>query len=198
MKIVGIDEYEDQFLELCMEFYASNDRNREWFNPDAKWSVYNTYHKFPLWTFLLDDNDEFIAMSAIQTHNFPQGCARVLTRTYYNPNVRRQHVSYEKSGKKSDMTPAMYMLKAQTDWAANNGLDHLFFSVEFLRRKATISKLADKIYDKYQQQWYVQENLFQTYPQDSDPASWQVICTNTPTMPMKNISHDEWKKRYDR
>lgn len=198
MKILTLNDYEEQFLDLCLEFYKSNDRNKDWFNPDIKWSVYNTYKQFPLWTFLLDDNDKFIAMSAVQTHKFPQGCARVLTRTYYGPEARRHHMSYEKSGKSSDMTPAMYMLKAQLDWADTQNLPHLFFSVEYLRRKATITKLAEKIQDKYQQRWYVQNNLFQTYPQDSDPASWQVICTNTPTIPMKNISIDEWKQRYDR
>lgn len=194
MKIVGITEYEDQFLELCKEFYNSNDRNRDWFNPDLKWSVRNSYWRFPHWTFLLDDQDQFVAMSAVQTHNFPAGCARILTRTYYAPDYRRKHVRYEHS----EMTPAMYMFKDQIDWAAENQVENLFFSVEYLRRKSTIKKLTEKIKTKYNETWTVLDNLYQTYPVDDDPNSWQVICSNKTSLPMKNISVEQWKKTYDR
>jgi hypothetical protein len=194
MRIVGISEYEDQFLELCRQFYDSNDRNKDWFNPDLKWSIRNTYWRFPHWSFLLDDQDQFIAMSAVQTHNFTDNCARILTRTYYSENARRKHISYETSG----MTPAMYMFKDQLDWTKQAGIDNLFFSVEYMRRKATIKKLTEKIKTKYNETWTVLDNLYQTYPVDDDPDSWQVVCANNPSLPLKNMSVEQWKKIYDR
>ena len=96
MKILTLNNYESEFLQYCKKFYQSNDRNRDWFNPNLKWSIPNRYKKYPLWTFLLEDNNEMIAMSCVQTHMFPKNCARLLTRTYYNNQYRRKNMKYEK------------------------------------------------------------------------------------------------------
>ena len=138
MKIVTLENYEPQFLEYCKQFYASNDRNRDWFNPDLPHSIVNRYKQYPLWTFLVEDDESLIAMSCVQTHFFPEGCARLLTRTYYCPQYRRRHFVYEREAE----TPATRMIGPQLDWAKENKIDNLFFSVEFLRRRATIEQLA--------------------------------------------------------
>ena len=67
MKIVTLQEYKDEFLDHCKEFYKLNDRNKEWFNPSNPGSIPNSYTKYPLWTFLLDDNNDLISLSCVQT-----------------------------------------------------------------------------------------------------------------------------------
>ena len=196
MKILTLENYEPQFLEYCKQFYASNDRNRDWFNPDLPYSVVNRYKQYPLWTFLVEDDESLIAMSCVQTHFFPQGCARLLTRTYYCPQYRRRHFVYEREAE----TPATRMIGTQLDWAKENKIDNLFFSVEFQRRRATIEQLAKKLNNKYNKvsEWKVLDGLYQTYPSDDDPASWQVVCSNQYSLPLKSISIQKWKEKYDR
>jgi hypothetical protein len=72
--------------------------------------------------------------------------------------------------------------------------------VEFQRRRGTLALLAEKLNNKYKKQneWKVLEGLYQTYPQDDDPASWQVICSNNYSLPLKSISIHKWKENYDR
>lgn len=194
MKILNLENYEEEFLNICKKFYNSNDRNREWFNPDLPWSVVNRYKQYPYWTFLLDEDNKFIAMSCIQTHFFPNNCARLLTRTFYNPEVRRSHFAYEINEK----TPAMYMFKDQLAWAYSQRIENLFLSVEYLRRKKSIDKFVSKINDTYNCSWSVLDDLYQTYPKDDDPYSWQVVAANTLNLPLKKITIDKWKDEYDR
>jgi hypothetical protein len=195
MKVVGLDEYKGKFLEQCQLFYNTNDRNKDWFNPSVKHSIPNAYMRYPHWTFLLDSNDIFVAMSCVQTHFFPSKCARVLTRTFYQPEYRRHHLSYEKDGK----TPAMFMLEKQIEWIdKNTDIQTLFFSVEYLRRKSSMQRLANKLNAKYLHNWQVADELYQTYPVD-EKASWQSVCIwdrGGVGLPMNKISVEEWGKMY--
>lgn len=93
----------------------------------------------------------------------------------------------------------MYMLEDQMKYVKNLNIDHLFFSVEYLRRKSSITNLAKKLHGKYNDEWKVLDDLYQTYPQDDDKRSWQVICVlsrTSNTFPLKNLTIDEWKKMY--
>lgn len=195
MKLQTLENYESQFLEYCKQFYASNDRNKDWFNPDLPYSVVNRYKMYPLWTFLTEDDDSLIAMSCVQTHFFPKNCARLLTRTYYHPDYRRRHFVYEKE----DETPATRMIDPQLEWAKQNNIKNLFFSVEFIRRRSSLEQLAKKLNNKYKQNdWKVLDGLYQTYPNDDDLRSWQVVCTNQYSLPLKSISLEKWKETYGR
>jgi hypothetical protein len=195
MKLQTLENYESQFLEYCKQFYASNDRNKDWFNPDLPYSVVNRYKMYPLWTFLTEDDDSLIAMSCVQTHFFPENCARLLTRTYYHPDYRRKHFVYERE----DETPATRMIDPQLEWAKQNNITNLFFSVEFIRRRSSLEQLAKKLNNKYKQNdWKVLDGLYQTYPSDDDLRSWQVVCSNQYSLPLKSISLEKWKETYGR
>jgi len=195
MKILHLDAYEDRFLNYCSEFYTAREKKWDWFDPNLPYSVVNRYKRYPHWSFLVDNNEDLIAFSCVQTHFFPSNCARVLTRTYYHPSHRRGHLAYETNTK----TPAMYMLEDQMKYVKNLNIDHLFFSVEYLRRKSSITNLAKKLHGKYNDEWKVLDDLYQTYPQDDDKRSWQVVCVlsrTSDTFPLKNLTIDEWKKMY--
>ena len=95
MKILTLENYEpnswnivNNFMQVMIEI--------EIVPTDPVHSVVNRYKQYLLWTFLVED-DEMIAMSCVQTHFFPQGCARLLTRTYYcSQEYRRRHFVYER------------------------------------------------------------------------------------------------------
>ena len=65
MKVVTLEQYEEKFLKYCNEFYNLNDRNRNWFDPNNPGSIPNSYKKYPLWTFLLDDFENLVAYKHI-------------------------------------------------------------------------------------------------------------------------------------
>ena len=48
--------------------------------------------------------------------------------------------------------PATLMIGTQLEWAKENNIDNLFFSVEFLRRRGTLEQLAKKLNNKYNKQ----------------------------------------------
>lgn len=192
MKILTLEEYEEEFLNLCKIFFKLNDRNKDWFNPSLSWSIVNRYKQYPYWTFLLDNDNNFIAMSCVQTHFFPKNCARLLTRTFYNPSSRKCSLAYEKNIK----TPAMYMFESHLKWAQQQNIQNLFLSVEYLRRKSSIIKFIEKINNTYMCKWNVLDNLYQTYPADDDPLSWQVVASNTNNLPLNSITINEWKQKY--
>lgn len=195
MKILHLPQYEDRFLNYCNEFKSGN-RKTDWFNKNLSHSIINRYKKYPHWSFLVNDAHNLIAFSCVQTHFFPDNCARVLTRTFYHPNHRRKSLRYESDTK----TPAMYMLEDQITWIEKNlSVDHLFFSVEYINRKQSLIKLAQKLNNIYNSKWKVLDDLYQTYPSD-DKNSWQSVCVLNATeknFPLKSITIDNWKNKYE-
>ena len=202
MKLLTLDDYQDQILDCFKKCYnaSSADRNRRWFDPNNITSLVNRYKRYPYWTFLVDDNNDLIAMSCIQKHFFPENCYRVLTRTYYYPGYRRAGLNYEKNYK----TLAMYMLEKQLEWLdfcnmRKSKCDMVFFSVEFLRRKNTIKLLANKLNTMYGHNWKVLDGLYQTYNDSgiNDKESWQTVCVWNKTnkeFPLKHITVAEWEE----
>ena len=170
MKVVTLEQYEEKFLKYCNEFYNLNDRNRNWFDPNNPGSIPNSYKKCPLWTFLLDDF-EIVA---------PE-------------DGSEPYLKYEDNEK----TPAMYMLEAQLELT---NYKHNFISVEFIRRKNSLVKLAKKLNDKYSTKWKVFDDLYHTYPNSDDPHSWQPVCVlqTDSKFPLKHISQTEWENIYGR
>jgi hypothetical protein len=199
LQIKTLNNYENQFLNYCRYAWkTSTDRNRDWFDPSLPWSIPNRYKEYPYWSFLVDDNENFIAFSCIQTHFFELDCARVLTRTYYNPQYRRTNMRYEEFVK----TPAVYMLEAQYQWAVENlDIKHLFFSLEFPNRRGTMRRLSKKINKLYGHQWEVLEDMYQTCPDPDNSSCWQNCCVlslEDREFPLPYITVKEWRKRYGR
>lgn len=190
MKILHLEEYEEQFLNLCKKFYEMGDRNKDWFNIDVSHSLPNRYKQYPHWSFLVDD-DEFIAMAGIQSHFFPEGTVRLLTRTFYNPSNRRKSIGYEDT-----KTPAMYLLEDQMKHLPI-GTENTFMSMEYYGRKHTLKRFSNKITKFYGTEWKVLDNLYQTYPNDEDKRSWQVVSSTKNSLPLKKMNYDEWKIKYE-
>jgi len=186
MQILHLKEYEKNFFNYCKQFYNGN-RKKDWFDPNLPYSIVNRYKQYPHWTFLVNNDKNLVAFSSIQTHFFPENCVRVLTRTFYHPTYRRKTLDYETKR----TTPAMLMLEDQLKWISDNlVVDHLFFSVEYLRRKSSLMKLAQKLNNKYNMDWKVLDKLYQTYPNNFDKNSWQVVCAHSNSMelfPLKSM-----------
>lgn len=193
MIIETLDTYHDEFLKKCQEFFQYSDKNNRWFDPNLSYSIVNNYHKYPYWTFLLTDQNEFIAMSCIQKHNFPEKTYRVLTRTFYDINFRRRHLAYEKNVK----TPAMFMLENQLSWLENNC--NIFISMETVNRIETLHKFSEKLNkSNLHGNWKVDRKyLYQTYQGAvNDKFQWQIISSRK-KINLPKITINQWMKKYD-
>ena len=82
-------------------------------------------------------------------------------------------------------------------WADVN--DHLFFSVEYMHRRANIIKLANKLNNFWGHNWYMNQNLFKTYNKE-EKGAWQSLCLQSysdRTIPLQSITIEEWRQKYE-
>lgn len=91
----------------------------------------------------------------------------------------------------------MYLFEDQIAFSKQK-YDFLFFSMEFLGRKHTAEKFCNKIYNNYNIKWKVLDDLYQTYPNDDDYKSWQIVASPNKSLPLKKMKIDQWKHHYDR
>ena len=189
-KIIGLDEYEPEFVKLLNDLsHNSIDRNNDWFKP-----LLMNYKKYFHWSFLLTEDNEFIAFSSIQTFNFPNNCYRLLSRTYYNPKYRNIKNNYNYNEK----TPAIYILEDQL-LALGDKQGFIFCSMEYPQRKNYLKRFAKKLKILCNQDWSVLEDMYLTCPDKNSFSCWQNICVkdcNENNIPLENITCEEWKNRY--
>jgi hypothetical protein len=198
-KILSLDQYEDKFLFYITKFYKELSRKDDikWFNPNNNWALQKTYKKYLDWTFIVTDDpkEELIAFGAVQDFSTKHvKCARVMTRLYINPKYRTKSLGYDMNHK----TPSNYIVKHQVSkWADVN--DHLFFSVEYMHRRANIIKLANKLNNFWGHNWYINQNLFKTYNKE-EKGAWQSLCLQSysdRTIPLQSITIEEWRQKYE-
>lgn len=185
MKVITLPEFgELRFIELLTTLAeTSQDKNRSWF--PALLKNFPTYNE---WFFVVDDQNEFIAFSTIQT--FYEGCYRLLTRCYIMEQYRRTTLpKYD-----TYMSPASFMVQAQLAWLGQ--YTTIFVSLEDIRRSRTIINMAQKMSINTNTEWYVSAMMHQTCGDVASKQCWQNICYagELPTLP--SITKEEWINRY--
>ena len=189
--LIGLDEYESEFIELLKDLsHNSIDKNNDWFDP-----LLRNYKKYLHWSFLLTEDNKFVAFSAIQTFNFPNDCYRVLSRTYYDHKYRNLKNIYDYNEK----TPAAYILEDQLSILKQSILKQgfIFCSMEYLQRKSYLKRFAKKLKTLYNQDWTVLENMYLTCSNKESFSCWQNICVkDNDDVPLESITSEEWKDRY--
>lgn len=183
MKVINLEKFgEERFLQELEAFkkkeFIGDHRNADWF--DRIPQIYKT--RFEEWFFLVDNDNNLIAFATIQ--KFYDGCYRLLTRTYYNPNYRRKHLLYEKNVK----TPAMYILDEQLRFIKN--YKTLFISMQDLKRRPALEKVKDKIGNG----WKMHPNMIQTCNEINDKNCWQNVIFIGEDLQLPSISISEWNK----
>ncbi|MEK9700126.1 MAG: hypothetical protein VW270_30375, partial [Candidatus Poseidoniales archaeon] len=149
-------------------------------------------HLYYHWT-LCYEKDKLVAFSAIQTHKFPSGYARLLTRTFYIPEIRSSIVSAP-----DNLRPSGLMAKYQLE--QTDGLDmKRFVSMEHVpnkagTRRAELQKVMNKTTG-----FKLLDRMYRTFPgQDNDWRQWQSIATEVPEeeFEMESISREEYSDRF--
>lgn len=198
MKLKSLDEYEDKFLYYINKWNNELTRyeDTKWFDTNTNWCLQNRYKQYKDWTFLVTDDadEELVAMAAIQ--DFGNQVYRIQTRVYVNPKFRRKHLAYDKEL----VNPANIIAKHQVEQVfIHYDTKHIFFSVEFLRRRRNAMALCKKMNNFYDHNWHVPDKLYKTYDKD-EKGAWQTIglysLVNEP-FPLDSITISEWEKKYE-
>ena len=163
----------------------SKDRNKDWFQ-----HLVNEQHLYHTWT-LCYLEDKLVAFSAIQTHKFPDGYARLLTRTFYVPDIRTNIVSAP-----DNLRPSGVMARHQYGKVFGH---KRFVSMEHIPNKAGTRRAAlQKVMDKTLG-FKVLDRMYQTFiGEEEDWRQWQSVATDIPEeeFDLPSISRDEYLSRF--
>lgn len=134
-----IEGNEDKFIEYLDHLIETYDRrSNHWFVPLRK-----TFDRYLYWT-LVFQNNNIIAFSCIQNHFFEEGTVRVMTRSWYDLNLRSDSLS---SNKDNYRTPFVFMARNQMNWLRENKSDltRAIFTFEPDRGQNLLKKISNKI-----------------------------------------------------
>jgi hypothetical protein len=158
---------------------------------------YLTYDCFTVVTF----EDEVVAFSGLSPTNNPPEISRALTRMYYVPDWRRKGASQllaNMDDKPTIVTGAM--LSHQVEHARQIGKEHVFISVEFLRRRAFATQFAAYLRLHTGEPWSLLDGMYLTCPAPDSVNCWQNIISlplADTAFPLPRLSLDTCRKRFN-
>ena len=162
----------------------SEDRNKDWFQ-----HIVMEQHLYETWT-LVYHEDKLVAFSAVQTHKFPDGYSRLLTRTFYIPEIRRTFISNPNVLRPSG-------LMAQHQYSKMFGHKR-FVSMEYVpngaKRRAALERVMNKTLG-----FKLLSRMYQTFKgEDQDWRLWQFIATDIPESEfhIPSISLETYRSRF--
>lgn len=174
-------------------------------NIDNYQNICEEFNKFDSFELLLNDDRQIVAFSGMYNNgSFPDNCARICNRTYYNPDFRSKarRVRWSED----------YFVPYEIDQAKQLGYEYVFISIElFLRRRALID-IIKYLEKNYSWKWKLENRMFNTCRQHNDNGDYiglnpshkcyQNVCyTQLVDKPLKpfslpSISIDEYNKVY--
>lgn len=182
VKLVGLEgrtqQFEDKLYNLSK---TSLDKNSDWFEP-----LLNEYKKYDEWSLLIRDN-EIVAFATIQSHKFPENHCRLLTRTYYDTDIRNQYMGYP-----PHVTPAMIIVKHQLSITEGK---IRFISMEWPWKKYLLRNVANKINKLNGTNFKLRDRLYKTVPNSNKPNIWQNIISEK-SIGLESITRSEWYDRF--
>lgn len=170
-----------KFIKTMKSSYQG--RGSTWFD-----ELDDNLDKWPHWTVITNkDNEDIIAFSAVQTHNFPENIVRVFSRYFISPKYR-QHAGwggYRRAIRDDVETGyghnfSVIFFKDQMNYITEN-LDpsHIIFSKELSRRRFLIKYIADNLNKECGTNFKMLDGLYQTYPgAPDDEGQWQVVAAH--------------------
>lgn len=182
MNLVGLEgrtqQFEDKLYGLSK---ASLDKNSDWFD-----RLLTNYMEYDDWSLLVEDN-KIVAFAAIQSHNFPENHCRLLTRTYYDPDIRHRGIGYP-----LHETPAMIIVKDQLSKTEGK---RRFISMEWPWKKHLLENVANKINKLNGTDFRLRQKLYRTVPSSEEPNVWQNIISEH-SIKLESITRSEWRNRF--
>jgi hypothetical protein len=154
------------FREALAEIAVSNDRNKS--NYANLLDTYTTYDSFSV----LFEDERFVAFSGVQSFNFPGAVCRLLSRTYYAPHFRMKGL-----GDRSRISYARHtLMRHQLNVARRRSKLFAVISVEMLRRRPYLQRMAQDLTGNGFGDWYLPEGMFLTCPAPYSKCCWQNIA----------------------
>lgn len=166
MKLITLKDIgKQEFISQIKEFKKLNDANSNWFDVDIKYSIINTVDLYSYWTIMVNDNNEVMALAAVDEKKFKKyNCIRLMSRTFYHPDIRRKHIRYEYDNVKA---PVMVMLQKQIEFVKDKP-QALIITMEKLTHRGNLEHFFKKCNRLLGHEWKLLEGMYQTAPQ-----SWQ-------------------------
>lgn len=197
MKLVTLDEYgAGSFQKQLLNFSNLSGRNTDWFNLNNPQNIIDNLSNYSLWTLMIDNSsNEVLAFSAIDEKRFEKvNCVRVMSRTFYHPNIRRNHLKYEES----DVTaPVIQMLQYQLTFLKNTNKT-VIMTMELLKHRKNLAAFFEKCNKHLNHNWKLLDGLYRVVPNYADPYSWQNLGVygNCEKINLPRIRIKDWRTKY--
>lgn len=199
MRVVDILEerrYIDQFEEVREGILKSSDRNAQ--NYGRFFDGPNLYENISV-DVVLDDHDEIVAFAAMHGdgRRYPLGFARAVARYWIRPDHRRNGLSR--------IAPMDYgsglIMPKQIEDARRRGLEAVFVTMEFPRRRAALQRIANL---NPHVELKVLEHMYFTCDQfeinQNSPTCWQNVgitwLGHARRLPLPRMEITEWNARF--
>jgi len=187
MKLLRLQDIgKHNFISQIQEFKKFNDANSSWFDVSLKYSVINTVDAYSYWTIMVNDDNKVMAFAAVDQEKFKKyNCTRLMSRTFYHPDIRRKHISYESNNIEA---PVMVMLQEQMKFVKKQ-TQTLIITMEQLSHRGNLDHFFKKCNRLLNHKWNLLPGLYQT-----TQTSWQnlgVYGNNTVNIP--NMTIEQWR-----
>jgi hypothetical protein len=190
-------QWRDRFTELIAEIGREN-RDRlspNYIKLDREFENYDAFH-------LLLHQEEIVGFAGMQTMHFPASIARVLTRLYYVPKVRKNSLQTHQLPSYA----SKYILPQQVAFAKELGKKAVFLSFQNLNRRTFTQELSTALNRHYGENWQVPERMYYTARPLKDGSLlmkkdvWQNIMLlkfdENFEFPLPSMSLEEWRERF--
>ena len=156
--IKDLSQCRDIFIEYLKHHEKNNqDRNKDWFPYLIK-----NIDLYLYWTIVFKEQ-RIVAFSAIQEHNFEKGTVRILSRTFFDPEIRLQPGYNFWS-----QTPVAPMAKKQLQWLSRGAnFEKIIITMEPRHRRDYFVRIVKKINDRAGACFEMIDEPIQTYPNQS-------------------------------
>jgi hypothetical protein len=197
VKLVTFDNYpKEKFKEQLITFKNIPGRNSQWFDLNHSQNIIDNIDNYSLWTLMVDDElNNVLAFSAIDEKRFEQtNCARVMSRTFYHPSIRRNNLKYEESDVSA---PVIQMLQYQLNFLKDTD-KIIIMTMELLRHRKNLAAFFEKCNKHLNHKWKLLEGLYRVVPNYADPYSWQNVGVygDVEKISMPRIRIKDWRTKY--
>ena len=169
------------FIENMKSSYQG--RGSNWFK-----ELDGNLDKWPYWTIITNkDNEDIVAFSAVQTHNFPKDIVRVFSRYFIAPKYRqlsgwagyRRALKHQTKSGYGHQFSVMFFKDQMKYITENLDPSYVIFSKELSHRRFLVKYIASNINKECGTKFKVLPGLYQTYPgAPDDPGQWQVVAAH--------------------
>lgn len=196
MKLVTFDSYsKENFREQLLKIKNEKGRSAQWFDLSHPQNIIDNIDNYTLWTIMIDDLENVLAFAAIDEKRFENAnCVRVMSRTYYDPKIRRLTLKYEESDINA---PVIQMLQYQLNFLKDSK-KNIIMTMELLRHRKNLEAFFLKCNRLLNHKWKLLDHLYRVVPNYADPYSWQNVGVygDIEKIKLPKITIEDWRIKY--